>query len=138
LTYILTINGVPQSMAAALTGVAARWGTWAFLIVSILMLIVMGSVLEGAPALIIFGPLLLPAARDLGIAPLHFGIVLIISMGLGLFAPPLGVGLYTACIVGRRPMESVARPILKYLGIILVMLLLIAFVPAITMWLPGL
>ena len=138
LTYILTINGVPQSMAVALTGVAASWGTWAFLILSILMLIVMGSVLEGAPALIIFGPLLLPAARDLGVAPLHFGILLIISMGLGLFAPPLGVGLYTACVVGGRPMEGVARPILKYLGIILVMLFVIAFVPAITLWLPSL
>lgn len=137
LTYILTTNGIPQAMAVDLSAFASAWGTWAFLLASIAMLIVMGSVLEGAPALIIFGPLLLPAARHLGINPLHFGILLIISMGLGLFAPPLGVGLYTACVIGERPIERVALPIMKYLGIIFVMLLVIAFVPAITLWLPN-
>ena len=137
LTYILTVNTIPQRMAAALTGVAASSGTWAFLLISIGMLIVMGSVLEGAPALILFGPLLLPAATELGINPLHFGILLVISMGIGLFAPPLGVGLYTACAVGRTSVESVAWPIAKYLVVIFVVLLLIAFVPAITLTLPG-
>jgi TRAP-type C4-dicarboxylate transport system permease large subunit len=100
------------------------------------MLIVMGSVLEGAPALIIFAPLLLPAAQKLGVDPLHFGILLIIAMGIGLFAPPLGVGLYTACAVGEVPVEDVARPIMKYLAIVFVALLLIAFVPAITLVVP--
>lgn len=138
LTYILTTNGIPQAMAVDLSAFASAWGTWAFLLASIAMLIVMGSVLEGAPALIIFGPLLLPAARELGVNPLHFGILLIISMGLGLFAPPIGVGLYTACVIGDRPIERVALPILKYLGVIFVMLLMIAFVPAITLWLPNL
>lgn len=138
LTYILTINSIPQSMAVALTGVASAWGLAVFLVLAVLMLIVMGSILEGAPALIIFGPLLIPAAKHLGVDPLHFGILLIISMGLGLFAPPLGVGLYTACVVGGRPMERVAVPIAKYLGVIFVMLMMITFVPAITLWLPHL
>lgn len=137
LAYILTVNTIPQQMAAALTGMAASSGTWAFLLISIAMLIIMGSVLEGAPALIIFGPLLLPAATQLGINPLQFGILLIISMGIGLFAPPLGVGLYTACAVGRTSMENVARPVVKYLAVIMVVLLLIAFIPAITLVVPG-
>lgn len=136
LSYLLTVNLIPQQMAADLAGIGATSGVWAFLLISMGMLIVMGSVLEGAPALIIFGPLLLPAARNLGVAPLHFGILLIISMGIGLFAPPLGVGLYTACAVGQVPVERVARPIVKYLAIILVALLLIAFVPAITLAVP--
>ena len=123
-------------MAASLAGIGSSTGTWAFLLIAIGMLIVMGSVLEGAPALIIFGPLLLPAAQKLGVNPLHFGILLIISMGIGLFAPPLGVGLYTACAVGEVPVERVARPIVKYLAIVFVALLLIAFVPAITLALP--
>jgi tripartite ATP-independent transporter DctM subunit len=136
LSYLLTVNLIPQNMAADLAGIGASSGVWAFLLIAIGMLIVMGSVLEGAPALIIFGPLLLPAARDLGVNPLHFGILLIIAMGIGLFAPPLGVGLYTACAVGEVPVERVAKPIMKYLGIIFVALLLIAFVPAITLAVP--
>ncbi len=136
LSYLLTVNLIPQHMAASLAGIGASTGTWAFLLIAIGMLIVMGSVLEGAPALIIFGPLLLPAAQKLGVNPLHFGILLIISMGIGLFAPPLGVGLYTACAVGHVPVERVARPIVKYLTVVFVALLLIAFVPAITLALP--
>ncbi len=136
LSYLLTVNLIPQQMAADLAGLGASAGPWLFMLIAIVMLVVMGSVLEGAPALIVFGPLLFPAAQKLGIHPLHFGIVLVIAMGIGLFAPPLGVGLYTACAVGGVSMESVARPILKYLAVLAVALLLIAFVPAITLALP--
>ncbi len=136
LSYLLTVNLIPQNMAAALAAIGASSGTWVFLLIAIGMLIVMGSVLEGAPALIVFAPLLLPAAQRLGVNPLHFGILLVISMGIGLFAPPVGVGLYTACAVGQTPVERVARPIAKYLAIIFLALLLIAFVPEITLALP--
>jgi len=136
LSYLLTVNLIPQTIAAAMAGIGASSGAWVFLLISIVMLIVMGSVLEGAPALIIFGPLLFPAAQRLSINPLHFGILLIIAMGIGLFAPPLGVGLYTACAVGQVPVERVARPIAKYLAVLFAALLLIAFVPAITLALP--
>jgi len=136
LSYLLTVNLIPQHMAEALAAIGATTGTWLFLLIAMAMLVIMGSVLEGAPALIVFGPLLFPAAQKLGVAPLHFGILLIISMGIGLFAPPLGVGLYTACAVGGVSIENVARPIAKYLAIIGVALLLIAFVPGITLALP--
>jgi TRAP-type C4-dicarboxylate transport system permease large subunit len=97
----------------------------------------MGSVLEGAAALIIFGPLLVPVASKLGIAPLHYGVVLVIAMGIGLFAPPLGLGLYGACLIGKVPVEDTVKPMLGYLGLLLVCLLVIAFMPAISMFLPG-
>jgi TRAP-type C4-dicarboxylate transport system permease large subunit len=138
LGYLLTVNLIPQGMAADLAALGTSAGSWVFLLVTIGILIVMGSVLEGAPALIIFGPLLLPAAQKLGINPLHFGILLVISMGIGLFAPPLGVGLYTAAAVGQVQVERIARPIVKYLAIVLAVLLLLAFVPAITLALPRL
>ena len=80
-------------------------GAWPFLLLSIAILIVMGSVLEGAAALIIFGPLLIPVAGQIGINGLHFGVVLVIAMGIGLFAPPLGLGLYGACLIGGVPIE---------------------------------
>lgn len=135
-TYVLTAEQVPQAMAQALVGLAQAHGTWMFLLVCMAMLIVMGSVLEGAPALIIFGPLLLPIAVQLGVNELQFGILLILAMGLGLFSPPLGVGLYTACAIGGVPMEKVARPMMKYLAAIVVVLIGIVFIPWLTQALP--
>jgi TRAP-type C4-dicarboxylate transport system permease large subunit len=93
-------------------------------------------VLEGAAALIIFGPLLVPVAAGIGLAPLHFGVVLVIAMGIGLFAPPLGLGLYGACLIGKVPIEDTVKPILGYLGLLLLCLLAIAYVPEISLWLP--
>jgi len=135
-TYVLTAEQVPQAMAQALVGLAQAHGTWMFLLVCMAMLIVMGSVLEGAPALIIFGPLLLPIAVQLGVNELQFGILLVLAMGLGLFSPPLGVGLYTACAIGGVPMEKVARPMMKYLAAIVVVLIGIIFIPWLTQALP--
>ena len=135
-TYVLTAQQVPQAMAQFLVGLAHAQGTWLFLLVCTAMLVVMGSVLEGAPALIIFGPLLLPIAVQLGVNELQFGILLILAMGLGLFSPPLGVGLYTACAIGGVPMEKVARPMIKYLVAIVAVLIGIIFIPWLTLALP--
>ena len=136
LAFVLTLQQVPHALAAALIDLSHESGTWLFMLLSIAILIVMGSVLEGAAALIIFGPLLVPVAAQLGIAPLHFGVVLVIAMGIGLFAPPLGLGLYGACLIGNVPIEDTVKPMLGYLGLLLACLLVIAFVPAISLWLP--
>ena len=136
LAFILTLQQVPHAVGDMMLSLSKTNGVWLFMLLSIAVLIVMGSVLEGAAALIIFGPLLLPVAVKLGIDPLHFGVVLVISMGLGLFAPPLGLGLYGACLIGNVPIEQTVKPILGYLGLLLLCLLVVAFVPAISTVLP--
>jgi tripartite ATP-independent transporter DctM subunit len=136
LAFVLTLQQVPHAIGEALVHLSQTNGSWLFMILSIAILIVMGSVLEGAAALIIFGPMLVPVAAQLGIAPLHFGVVLVVAMGIGLFAPPLGLGLYGACLVGNVPVESTVKPILAYLGLLTAVLLFIAFVPGLTLWLP--
>jgi tripartite ATP-independent transporter DctM subunit len=136
LAFILTLQQVPHAVGDMMLSLSGTHGTWLFMLLSIAVLIVMGSVLEGAAALIIFGPLLLPVAVKLGIDPLHFGVVLVIAMGLGLFAPPLGLGLYGACLIGNVPIEQTVKPIMGYLGLLLLCLLIIAFVPAISTALP--
>jgi tripartite ATP-independent transporter DctM subunit len=136
LAFILTLQQVPHAVGDMMLSLSGAHGTWLFMLLSIAVLIVMGSVLEGAAALIIFGPLLLPVAVKLGIDPLHFGVVLVISMGLGLFAPPLGLGLYGACLIGNVPIEQTVKPIMGYLGLLLLCLLMIAFVPGISTALP--
>jgi tripartite ATP-independent transporter DctM subunit len=136
LAFVLTLQQVPHAVGEMMLSLSSAHGTWLFLLLSIAVLIVMGSVLEGAAALIIFGPLLLPVAVKIGIDPLHFGVVLVIAMGLGLFAPPLGLGLYGACLIGNVPIEQTVKPIMGYLGLLFLCLLVIAFVPAISTALP--
>ena len=136
LAFVLTLQQVPHALAEEMIALSQNAGPWMFLLLSIAILIVMGSILEGAAALIIFGPLLVPVAGQIGINELHFGVVLVIAMGIGLFAPPLGLGLYGACLIGGVPIETTVRPMLGYLGLLLVCLLVIAFVPGLTLWLP--
>lgn len=136
LAFILTLQQVPHAVGDMMLSLSGSHGTWLFMLLSIAVLIVMGSVLEGAAALIIFGPLLLPVAVKLGIDPLHFGVVLVISMGLGLFAPPLGLGLYGACLIGNVPIEQTVKPIMGYLGLLFLCLLVIASIPGISTALP--
>jgi tripartite ATP-independent transporter DctM subunit len=136
LAFVLTLQQIPHSLAALMIQLSQNSGTWLFMLLSIAILVVMGSVLEGAAALIIFGPLLVPVAAQLGIAPLHFGVVLVIAMGIGLFAPPLGLGLYGACLIGKVPIEATVKPMMGYLGVLLLCLLVIAFVPWLALALP--
>lgn len=136
LAFTLTLQQVPHAVGDFMLGLSKTSGTWLFILLAIAVLIVMGSVLEGAAALIIFGPLLLPVAVQLGIDPLHFGVVLVIAMGVGLFAPPLGLGLYGACLIGNVPIEQTVKPILGYLGLLFLCLLVIAFVPWLSTALP--
>jgi len=136
LAFILTLQQVPHMVGDMMLALSKTNGVWLFMLLSIAVLIVMGSVLEGAAALIIFGPLLLPVAVKLGIDPLHFGVVLVIAMGIGLFAPPLGLGLYGACLIGNVPIEQTVKPILGYLGLLFLCLLVVAFVPGISTFLP--
>jgi tripartite ATP-independent transporter DctM subunit len=136
LAFVLTLQQVPHAVGDLMLSLSGSHGVWLFMLLSIVVLIVMGSVLEGAAALIIFGPLLMPVAVKLGIDPLHFGVVLVVAMGIGLFAPPLGLGLYGACLIGNVPIEQTIKPIMGYLGLLLLCLLVIAFVPAISTALP--
>ncbi|MBV8522045.1 MAG: TRAP transporter large permease [Acetobacteraceae bacterium] len=136
LAFVLTLEQIPHALAEFMVGLSGASGSWVFLLLSIAILVVMGSVLEGAAALIIFGPLLVPVAGQLGISPFHYGVVLVIAMGIGLFAPPLGLGLYGACLIGGVPIEVTIKPMLGYLGLLMLCLLVIAFVPPIALWLP--
>jgi tripartite ATP-independent transporter DctM subunit len=136
LAFTLTLQQVPHAVGDFMLELSKTSGVWLFILLAIAVLIVMGSVLEGAAALIIFGPLLLPVAVQLGIDPLHFGVVLVIAMGIGLFAPPLGLGLYGACLIGNVPIEQTVKPILGYLGLLFLCLLVIAFVPWLSTALP--
>jgi TRAP-type C4-dicarboxylate transport system permease large subunit len=97
--------------------------------VSIAAFIVLGSVLEGIPAIVLFGPLLFPIARAVGIHEVHYAMVVILAMGIGLFAPPFGVGYYAACAIGRVDPAQGIRPIFGYMLALFIGTLVVAAVP---------
>ena len=136
LSFALTIQQIPQFLSTTMIGFAHQYGSTMFVLLSVLIMIVFGAVLEGAPALIIFGPLLTPIAAQLGVNPLHFGTVMVIAMGFGLFSPPVGLGLFATCAITGTQVKDVARPMMKYLLVLFVTLMLLATVPAFSLWLP--
>ena len=123
----LTSSGFSRSLGVFMTQLPGGAGT--FMAVSVLAFIVLGSVLEGIPAIVLFGPLLFPIARQVGIHEVHYAMVVVLSMGLGLFAPPFGVGYYAACAIGRVSPNDGMRPIWGYLGALLIGVIAVAAIP---------
>ena len=101
-------------------------GAITFLGVSIVAFIILGSVLEGIPAIVLFGPLLFPIARQVGVHEVHYAMVVVLAMGIGLFAPPFGVGYYAACAIGRIKPDEGMKPIVGYLLALVVGLIIVA------------
>ena len=131
MAWALTQSGFSHDLAASMAAVPG--GAAGFLLISIVVFIVLGSVLEGIPAIVLFGPLLFPVARQLGVHEVHYAMVVILAMGLGLFAPPFGLCYYASCIIGNVSPEAGLKKIWIYLGALLVGLLVITFVPWITL-----
>jgi tripartite ATP-independent transporter DctM subunit len=137
---ILLIIGCATAMAWALTqsgfsGLLANTmaalpgGAAGFMCVSVIAFVLLGSFLEGIPAIVLFGPLLFPIARAVGIHEVHYAMVAVFAMGLGLFAPPFGIGFYAACAIGKVAPEKAMARVWPYLGALLLALIAIAAVP---------
>ena len=125
--WALAQSGFSRELAHAMAAVPG--GHFGFMLISIVAFVVLGSVLEGIPAIVLFGPLLFPIARAVGIHEVHYAMVVILAMGVGLFAPPLGVGYYAACAIGQVSPDAGMTRIWPYLGALLVGLLAVAAIP---------
>lgn len=133
-TWLLARDQVPQAISGVILSISHT--PWFFLLASVAMFTVFAALLEGFPAVIILAPIFFPIAAKMGVNPLHFSIVIIASVGIGLFLPPLGVGLFVACGIGRSSITRVTAPFLPYLLVLVLGLLVVTFVPRITMILP--
>ena len=127
MAWSLTQSGFSQDLAQAMA--AMPGGKAGFIAVSIVVFIILGSVLEGIPAIVLFGPLLFPIAKQIGVHQVHYAMIVILAMGIGLFAPPFGVGYYAACAIGRTNPSEGIRPIVGYLLALAAGLILVAAVP---------
>lgn len=127
MAWALTQSGFSAKLVGLMQGVPG--GGAGFLLITIVIFIVLGSLLEGIPAIVLFGPLLFPVARSLGVHDVHYAMVVILAMGIGLFAPPFGVGFYAACAIGKVSPDGVFNRVWGYLAALVVALLVVAFVP---------
>ncbi len=127
MAWALTQSGFSNALAQAMG--ALPGGKASFIAISIVAFVILGSVLEGIPAIVLFGPLLFPIARLVGVHEVHYAMVVVLAMGIGLFAPPFGVGYYAACAIGRVDPAVGMKPIVGYLVALLIGLVVVALVP---------
>jgi tripartite ATP-independent transporter DctM subunit len=134
--WVLVREWVPQTLGEWIGGLGA--GRAGFMFATVALFVLIGALLEGLPALLIFGPILFPISKGLGIDPVHYGIVIIAAMGIAFFLPPVGVGLTIAAGIARVDIDEVSRAYMPYLLTLLVGLALIAAFPYFTLVLPRL
>jgi len=127
MAWALTQSGFSAALAKFMTGLPG--GVPTFLAVTIVAFVILGSVLEGIPAIVLFGPLLFPIARQVGVHDVHYAMVVVLAMGIGLFAPPFGVGYYAACAISRINPDEGMKPIIGYMVALLIGTLIVAAVP---------
>ena len=134
--YCLTNLHVPAKAAALITGVSSSPIVIALLLN--LILLVLGMIMDMAPIILIATPILLPVAQSIGIHPVQFGIMIVLNCGIGLLTPPVGAVLFIGSAVAKLPMEKVVKATLPFYICMLIALLLITFIPQISLWLPQL
>ena len=132
--YMLTIMNVPSSLTEFMLAITDN--KYILLLTVNVMLLALGMIMDMSPIIIICTPILLPVVKAVGMSEIQFGVVLMLNLGIGLITPPVGATLFVGCSIGRISMEKVARALMPFYLAMVVYLVLITFVPAITLWLP--
>ena len=135
-SFLMTSENVPQALTAAMLEMGL--GPMGFLLVVNILLLVAGNVMEPSSIILIMAPILTPVAMKLGIDPIHFGIMMIVNMEVGMCHPPVGLNLYVASGITKMGITELTKAVIPWLITMLVFLVIITYVPAITMWLPNL
>jgi TRAP-type C4-dicarboxylate transport system permease large subunit len=128
--WALTQTGFAMYLAEVMKGLPGGWIV--FMAVTIVTFLLLGCLLEGLPAIVLLAPLMFPIAKDLGIHSVHYAMVVVVAMNIGLFAPPVGIGHYIACSIGKVDPDAAMKTVWFYLGALVLGLVAIALVPAIS------
>jgi len=135
LKHVLTDEQIPQHIAGAM--LSAGFGPIMFLVIVNVILLIGGQFMEPSGLLVIVAPLVFPIAIELGIDPIHLGIIMVVNMEIGMITPPVGLNLFVTSGVANMPMMSVVRAALPFLAVLFVFLILITYVPWISTVLPN-
>jgi tripartite ATP-independent transporter DctM subunit len=134
--YMMAIMQLPAKLTAFFLTVSDN--KYVVLLLINVMLLVLGALMDLAPLLLICTPILLPVVKAFGVDPIHFGMIMMVNLGIGLVTPPVGTTLFVGCAVGKVTIEQVMKGIWPFYGAMLVTLVLVTYVPAISLWLPSL
>ncbi|MCS6997202.1 MAG: TRAP transporter large permease [Casimicrobiaceae bacterium] len=132
--YIMTLMMIPQTITAAFTSVSNE--PWVILLMINVLLLLLGTLMDMAPLILIMTPILLPIVTAIGVDPVHFGMIMMVNLGIGLITPPVGAVLFVGSAIAKVPIESVTRALVPFYGALLIVLALITYVPSISLWLP--
>ncbi|EMG1227436.1 TRAP transporter large permease [Salmonella enterica] len=136
MSFSMSITNIPAALSDMILGISAN--KLVILLVITVFLLIIGAFMDIGPAILIFTPILLPIMAKLGVDPVHFGIIMIYNLAIGTITPPVGSGLYVGASVGKVKVEEVIKPLLPFYGAIIGVLLLITYIPEITLFLPRL
>lgn len=136
LAWLFAQQGVPAMIGSLITGITTN--KFVLLLIMNILLLFVGTWLDLSPAVIIFTPILLPIATSLGIDPVHFGVIMVINLAIGLFTPPVGVCLFVSCGIAKCSISYVVKAFIPFLVVMIGILLLITYVPALVMTIPNL
>jgi tripartite ATP-independent transporter DctM subunit len=134
--YMMAILQIPAKVTAFFLTISEN--KYAFLLMVNILLLLLGTFMDLAPMLLICTPIFMPVILKLGIDPVHFGMIMILNLGIGLITPPVGPTLFVGCAIGKVTMEQVTKELWPFYGAMCFALLLVTYIPAISLWLPGL
>jgi tripartite ATP-independent transporter DctM subunit len=134
--YIMTLMLIPQQITALFTSVSKE--PWVILLMINVLLLLLGTLMDMAPLILIMTPILLPVATSIGVDPVHFGMIMMVNLGMGLITPPVGAVLFVGAAIGKVPIEQVTKALMPFFGAMLFVLGMVTYVPAISLWLPKL
>lgn len=132
--YVMALMQVPAQITAFFLALSDN--KYVILMLINIMLLVLGCLMDMAPLILICTPILLPVVMKLGVDPVHFGMIMLLNLGIGLLTPPVGATLFVGCAVGKVTIEEVMKGIWPFYGVMIVVLMLVTFVPALSLWLP--
>ena len=134
--YIMTLMQIPLQITTALTTLSDN--RYVILALINLLLLALGTLMDMAPLILILTPILLPVIKSIGVDPVHFGMSMMVNLGIGLITPPVGGVLFVGAAVAKLPMEQVVKALLPFFGALLLVLIAVTYIPALSLWLPGL
>ena len=132
--YIMTLMQIPQQITNAFTSVSKE--PWIILLMINVLLLILGTLMDMAPLILIMTPILLPVATSIGVDPVHFGMIMMVNLGMGLITPPVGGVLFVGAAIAKLPIEQVTKALLPFFGAMLLVLALVTYVPFFSLWLP--
>lgn len=132
---VMTLVGLPQEISAALLSLSDN--KYVILLIINIMLLLLGCLMDMAPLILILTPILLPVVVELGIDPVHFGIIMMMNLGIGLITPPVGSVLFVASAVSGQKIETVVKAMIPFYCVLFLVLIAITYIPILSLWLPG-